>query len=241
MAAIPPTPPDHAHRLVLEQDLLSLRRRLVREATLAIDLLEASIRALWTLDTEAAIEVRRGEDRVDLEEVAIERECLRLLTTHRPYGTDLRFITFSLRVNSDLERIADHAASIAKICLRLSARNATPPRWPTALTELGERVPMLCHRLLRAVLDDDSTAARELVRDDAVIDTLDKRLFQEVQDYLDRHDAQRDGALYMYRVGRELERVGDLVTNIAEDVVYLATGEIIRHAHDEPADRWGEQ
>lgn len=237
MAEKTPTPPEPTHRLVLEQDLLGLRRRLIREATLAIDLLEASIRALWTLDTEAAIEVRRGEDRVDVEEVAIERECLRLLTTHRPYGTDLRFITFSLRVNSDLERIADHAASIAKICLRLSA-NDTPPRWPTALTELGERVPMLCHRLLRAVLDNDEQAARELVRDDAVIDTLDKQLFQEVQDYLARPDAQRDCALYMYRVGRELERVGDLVTNIAEDVVYLATGEIIRHAHDEPADRW---
>lgn len=232
--------PHPARSIHFDRDMALLRRRLMREATTAVDMLEAAIRALWQLDADLAREVRRGEDRLDAEEVEIEAECLRLMTLQQPFGADFRFLAFCLKVNTDIERVADHAASIAKITIKLH-KGADLPPWPTALTELGERLPLLCHRLLRAVLDQDEQAAVDLVGSDEVIDALDKRLFHEVQDLLARHPDQAEGALLIYRVGRELERVGDLMCNIAEDVVYLATGHIVRHQKpgraDAPRDR----
>ena len=211
----------------LEPELAKLRRRVVRAANVSIDMLEASLHALWTVDHTLASEVRGRDDQVDEEEVDIERECLRLLTLRHPYGQDFRLVTFCLKANADIERVADHATSIAKITQRLDPIH--PPKWPTALVELGDRVPVLCQTVLRAVLDEDVTAARELVAGDRVIDTLDAKLFAEITAFIEREPKDGGAALHLYRLGRELERVGDLMANIAEDVVYLATGEIIRH------------
>jgi phosphate transport system protein len=211
----------------LDRELGHLRRRVLRSANVAIDMLEASLHALWTVDHEVALDVRRRDDAVDDEEVLIERECLRLLTLQRPYAQDFRLITFCLKANADIERVADHATSVAKIALCLDPRQ--PPQWPTALTEMADRVPVLCHTLLRAVLDEDIAAARSLVVGDRVIDRLDSRLFDEITAWVKREPGTADLALHCYRLGRELERVGDLMANIAEDVVYLVTGEIIRH------------
>ena len=212
---------------VLERDLAALRRRVMRQANVAIDMLEAALHALWHADHAIALDVRRRDDAVDDEEVLIERECLRLLTLQQPYGTDFRLVTFCLKVNGDIERVADHATTIAKMARRLDPLDI--PKWPTSLLELGDRVPVVCQRLLRAVLDLDVDAARRLVERDEVIDSLDKRLFKEITAWMERDSTCGKQALMCYRLGRELERVGDLMANIAEDVVYLVTGEIIRH------------
>lgn len=198
----------------------------MREASVAIGMLEAALSALWPLDVDSAREVRARDDRVDREEVAIEAECLRLLALQNPVGADLRQIAFCMKVNADIERVADHSSSIAKLSQRISQ---PPPKWPTALIELGERVPLMCYDLLRAVLSEDTDGAREIVKRDKMIDRLDDRLFEEVLERLDTEPDRAPDALIIYRIGRELERIGDLMGNIAEDVVYLVTGEIIRH------------
>jgi phosphate transport system protein len=212
---------------VLNRDLAKLRRRVLRSANVATDMLEGALHALWSVDHAVAADVRSRDDVVDAEEVQIERECLRLLTLQRPYGQDFRLITFCLKANADIERVADHATSIAKITLKLDP--VVHPVWPTALTELGDRVPVMCHTLMRAVLDEDLAAARALVENDRVIDGLDDRLFDEVTDWVTNEPSSAEAALLCARLGRELERVGDLMVNIAEDVVYLVTGEIVRH------------
>jgi len=215
-------------RRTFDRSLVMLKRRLVQEATSAVNMLEASLEALWKLDKEAAQGVRRRDDMIDREEVAIEEECLKALTLQQPVARDLRILTFVLKVNSDIERVADHAKSIAKVTLALES--VRPPRWPTSLVELGQRVPMMCHALLRSVLDEDESGAR-LVRDeDKTIDALDRRLFDEVVDAIRKDQVTPADGLLIYRTGRELERVGDLMTSIAEDVIFLATGRIVRHA-----------
>ncbi|MDX2119207.1 MAG: phosphate signaling complex protein PhoU [Planctomycetota bacterium] len=221
-----------------EQRLALLKRRLVRESAQAIGMLEAALAALWTLDVDAARTVRNEDDKVDTEEVNIEREAHSLLALHHAFARDFRAITFILKVNADIERVADHASSIAKITVRIAKhlgdgeKLATqPPQWPTALRELGDRVPLMCHELMRAVLDENVDAARELMKGDQTIDTLDRRLFEEVLDLIEEAPDRRmlAAGMLIYRIGRELERVGDLMTNISEDVVYLATGSIVRH------------
>lgn len=211
-----------------EHRVAFLKRRLIRETAQAIGMLETALDSLWTLDVDTATEVTRHDDTIDSEEVAIEQECFSLLALHHAFARDFRTLAFILKVNADIERVADHACSIAKIVRRMRP----PVEWPTALRDLGERVPLMCHDLMRAVLDIDVEVARELVRSDKVIDNLDKRLFEEVQEMMSKLSFSEDAranALLIYRLGRELERVGDIMANIAEDVVYLATGEIVRH------------
>jgi phosphate transport system protein len=221
--------------LSIDRRIAILRRRLVREASVAIAMLEAGIDALLRLDAEAARGVRRQDDRIDQEEVEIEQECYALITLHNPFARDFRTLAFILKVNGEVERVADHACSIAKVAIRmreLLGEGAPVPRWPTALVELSQRVPLMCHELMRIVLSEDVEAARGLVSSDRTIDTLDRQLFQEVVEWIEARsvgDATTPAGLLMYRSGRELERIGDHMAGIAEDIVYLATGSIIRH------------
>lgn len=212
-----------------DRDLLTLRRRLTREAQTATSMLDAAIAALRALDPDAARAVRSIDDTVDAEEVAIEAECFRLLSLQQPVGEDFRRIAFCIKANQDVERIADHATSIAKAAVRLHEAGASTA-WPLALTDLMDRVPQTAHRLLRIVLDEDTAAARELIDSDEVIDRLDKQLFREVEDLIQRTPSRTTEGLLIYRVGRELERAADLLAAMAEDVVYLVEGTIVRHA-----------
>lgn len=190
-------------------------------------MLERSLDALWTLDVGKAREVRKSDDQIDREEIEIEQECYRLMTLQHPFARDFRVLTFVLKVNGDVERVADHATSIAKVTQRLDF--TSPPKWPTSLVEMGQRVTVMCHSLLRAVLDEDPMIAAQIVGEDKTIDVLERRLFEEIEELMRKDPHWVRNGLLIYRVGRELERVGDLMKNIAEDVIYLATGSIVRH------------
>ncbi len=215
----------------LDQQLSALRRRLIREASQATDLLKQSLDVLWNSDAEGAKEIKKIEKQIDLEEVRIEQECFRILALQQPFGADFRLITFSLKANSDIERLADHASSIAKISKKITMEN---PDWPESLKEMGERIPMMCQELLRAVISADADAADQVVERDKVIDRLDKQTFVELTAKIENNPSAAAQYMLMYRISRELERVGDLLGNIAEDIVYLVTGNIVRHAPKAP-------
>jgi len=225
----PTTPPPQRAHSALERELIGLRRRVVQQATLAIRMLQEALEALWRVDRTFAAELKIRDNTVDDEEVAIEQACFRVLALQQPVARDFRIIAFVLRANSDLERVADHACSIAKVARKIEGD--TPPKWPTALLEMGERVPDMCQRLLQVVLNEDAVAARALIEEDETIDTLHKQLFVETVEFMRTEPGNEANGLHIARLGRELERVGDLMANIAEDVVYLVTGEIVRHEH----------
>lgn len=221
-----PPRPRSTSNAKFDAELASLRRRVIREASMAIDLLVSAVSGLWVIDHDLARKIRTGENEIDAEEVAIEQECLRLMTLERPFGYDMRQLAFCLKVNQDIERVADHASSLAKICLKLSE---PPPQWPTALREMGDRIPVACEEMIRAVVNSDVEAARQIRANDKTIDQLDKRAFEEIRELIEREPHNAGTGMLMYRVARELERVGDLLGNIAEDVIYLETGQIVRH------------
>ena len=233
-----PTYPDRPESSITDRKVAALKIRLMREATLAIAMLEQALAALWSLDVDAARAVRQSDDRVDLEEVAIEQACYEIMALRAPYARTFRILAFVLRVNADFERVADHACSIAKAVVKIAehAERSEAPTWPTALLDLGERVPAMCHQVMRAVMDENADAARALVATDENIDRLDRRLFDEAREMMrgrngiPASDEELAMGMLIYRIGRELERVGDLMAAIAEDVVFLATGSIIRHS-----------
>lgn len=224
-----------ASNLAFERRIIELKQRLEHEAKQALAMLESALAALWQLDREGAKLVRAADDNVDREEVAIERESFEILTLQHVFARDFRMVTFIIKVNADIERVADHASSVAKIASRI-AKLLPPgviPRWPTSLRELGDRVVLACQNTLRAIVNEDVNAAREVVASDRIIDDLERGLFDE-SICLIRDEGRTDSAmavgLLVSRVGRELERIGDLMKNIAEDLIYLSTGDIVRHA-----------
>lgn len=208
-----------------------LKQRIVDEAIAAVGMVESSLRALFDVDVAAAEEILRRDDRIDTEEVKIEEQVFRLMALQAPVAKDFRGLAFCLKVNTDIERVADHACSIAKITRKLDA--SMPPDWPTSLVELAQRVPITCQQLLRALVDEDVEAAKRIIVDDQTIDSLHRKLFDETVELMERMSTPHSVGLLVYRVGRELERIGDLMVNIAEDIVYLDTGEIVRHRKKE--------
>jgi phosphate transport system protein len=217
-----------ANDIQLDHELSALRRRLIREASRATDLLAQSIQVLMSKSDEGVSEIREIEREIDKEEVRIEEECFRILALQQPFGSDFRMLTFCLKVNSDIERLADHAASIAKISRKL---HDVDLQWPQAMLEMMQRIPVMCEELVRAVINTDPDAAREVVARDKAIDKLDKQAFRELSEIIKDHPDDATPYMLMYRVSRELERVGDLLGNIAEDIIYLVTGDIVRHDH----------
>jgi phosphate transport system protein len=218
---------DAANQAQVQREIAALKARVQKEASTAVGMLESACEALFKLDEPAARGVMVIDDQVDTEEVHIEEEGLRILVLFQPYARDFRTITALLRVNADLERLADHATSIAKLTLKLKALGVAA--FPTSLIELGQRVPMQCHALLTSLGSEDAESARSVIRADITIDTLDKRLFDECIAVIGHTHESKAAALLMYRCGRELERVGDLAGAIAEDLIYIAGGAIVRH------------
>jgi phosphate transport system protein len=213
----------------LPRQIVGLKRQLIKEASYAVAMIEQALDALLRLDRPQAKAVRKQDDVIDRQELEIEKACLDLLLMQHPVASDFQAVLFVLRVNTQVERVGDHATSIAKCASRM-VKAGLEPRWPTSLIEMAHRVPACCHKTLRAVLDEDVAAAREIIDEDEVIDQLEKSLFSETLELI-RTDPNGDLAgLYIYRVGRELERTADVMASICRDLVFRETGENLRHA-----------
>lgn len=213
-----------------DHELANLRREFTAHATTCFEALERAHQALRARDAALAKQVIEDDDKVDEEEVRIEHECIRLITLYNPVAADIRLLITMLKLNGDLERIADHAANICKQTRKIIRHDGAVPEH---LLALSERVRSASRDVFQAFLDRDVAAARAVLEGDAKVDKLDHTVRHEVHDMLDHENAEVASMLCAYRISRELERVGDRLANMAEDTIYLITGEIIRHAHDE--------
>lgn len=205
-----------------------LHQRLCREGMLALELLEAAIVALKKCDRDAARKLRLRDTEVDEEEVHIEEETVRLIALHQPVARDLRRLMLIIKSNADIERIADHAMGLCKSVLYLDKDEN--PDWPTALLDMADRVVPRAHDALRALQDLDADAAQKLIDEDATLDSLARRAFEEIEQSEAKGRITNRAALLAFRASRELERISDLLGAICEDIVYTRTGRIIRHA-----------
>ncbi|MCB9847425.1 MAG: phosphate signaling complex protein PhoU [Phycisphaeraceae bacterium] len=221
------------HVTPLQQALARVNQRLLGEADLAIQQVQDAIAALKSCDREAAQRVRRADDIVDREEVDIEEDCLKILALHKPVAIDLRRTTLILKVNEDLERIADHASGVAKAVSYLD--KADKPVWPPALIAMTEEIHPVIARAKRALTDESKGASRELIAGDRTLNKLAKKVFEQVEAGIAEDALSERAGLLAYRASRDLERIGDLCVDIAEDILYFRTGEIVRHtSKDKP-------
>ena len=174
------------------------------------------------LDDEASVNIR---------EVAIEEECLKMLALHQPVAIDLRRVATVLKINGDLERIADLAVNVGERAQSLVLYPEFP--FPDNMDEMAEFSIAMVRDALDAFVRLDVDAAREVCRQDDVVDNLNRQIIDDLNAYVQDHSGDFEPAMQFFSASRHIERIADHATNIAEDVIYLVDGEIARHRRDE--------
>lgn len=214
---------------ILAHEISTLQTRVVR---LAIDVearLEETLDALADRDAARAQRIVESDDTIDHREVEIEEECLKILALHQPVASDLRWVIAVLKINNDLERIADIAVNIAERVHRLAPSPASGME--RHLREMGNHAIAMVRRSLDALTRSDPGLAREVLRMDAALDRMHRMTFETVERNVTAEVPPVQALLLFLSCSRDLERVGDHATNIAEDLIYLFEGSIVRHTH----------
>jgi phosphate transport system protein len=183
--------------------------------------------ALSNLDVPAAQRVIRQDEDVDNEEVQLEEECLKLLALYQPVAVDLRLIISMLKINMDLERIGDHAAHISRIAIRLA--ELPPIEVPQSMHTIYQQSKLMLRKSLLAFVEADSAMAETVLRMDEEVDALCKETMPGQIELIRGNPDETEQRLMIITACRQLERIGDHAANIAEDVIYLLSGDIIRH------------
>jgi phosphate transport system protein len=211
----------------LLRDLDTLQRKIVGMATAVEESVYKAIRALQERQVDLADEVMDGEDEIDEHENRIEEECLKMLALHQPVATDLRRIVVALRIINDLERIGDLAQDIAERAMVLAKLPQMPV--PPQLQKMTDQTISMLRQSLDSFVNLDTRLARAVLRQDDVVDQYNVEIIDELILFMKQSGTNVEAGLSMFSAVRHLERIADHATNIAEEVVYLVEGELIRH------------
>jgi phosphate transport system protein len=211
-------------------DLLEeLRSRLARMTAMVQSSVEQAIEAVFTLDPHLTQQVIDGDTRIDEEEVQVEKGAIDLLALYQPAAGDLRLITTIIKVNGDFERIADCAVNIAQRVQFL--RNLEHYEPPTDLRVMANSVIATLRETIQAFNLTDEALARRVLRGDDVVDALYHQIVQDMLNMMESQPHKANQDLSNIMIAKNLERMADHCTNIAEDVIYVNSGRIIRHLH----------
>ncbi|MCC6408188.1 MAG: phosphate signaling complex protein PhoU [Planctomycetes bacterium] len=217
----------------LQHDLDDLKKDILTMGSLVEESINKAIASLVHRRPELASEVSAGDEAIDRKELAIEDKCLKMLALHQPVAGDLRFIIGCIKVNNDLERMGDHAQAIAERATYLATH--APIEAQIDFQRMVVKVQSMVKRGLDALVNLDAELARAVSREDDEVDAYHKQMFAELQDLMRRDADTVERAVHTLSVVRHLERIADLATNIAEDIVFMVEGEVIRHHSTEPS------
>jgi phosphate transport system protein len=218
------------------RDMEGLWTRVLKQAAVVEEALNTSVRALCDGRADLAAGVKIGDQAIDRWEILIERDCLRVLALHQPVASDLRRIAVVLRINNDLERMADLARHIAKRAKKLAG--AQPPTAiPEELESMAVEALAQVRDSLDALIKGDADLARRVIGGDRRIDRHQRLVRKGLKGAIRRDPDRLNTWLRLINTARNLERVADHATNIAEAVIYLKEGDIVRHSpRTNPAD-----
>ena len=214
--------------LHLHRDIERLQVKVSRLGDMVETSLHSSVQAFLTNNSDLAEQAYQTDLEIDELEVDIEEECLKLLALHKPVAADLRYIISILKLNNDLERIGDLTVKIAK--KRMPAENRNDINVDQELTEMADLVKQMLKTSLDSLINSSESKAQEVLNIEPRVDEININLHQKVRDYYSKHIEKLKHSLETLAVARTLERIADHTTNIAEDVIYMVTGKIIRHS-----------
>ena len=209
-----------------DQDLETLRQDLVRMGEIVQVSIKDAVDALAKRDKDLARRVMEGDDVIDRMQVEIEDRCISLIARQQPVATDLRILGTGLKITTDLERIGDHAFDIAKIVLLIGDEPLIKPL--VDIPRMAEISQQMLKNSLQAYLKLDIELAEQVCRADDMVDKLYHQVFRELLTYMLEDAKKIKQATQLIFVARYLERIADHSTNVAEWVIYLATGERLR-------------
>lgn len=211
----------------LRRDLERLRESLLHMAALVEETVFQAAHALQRRDVALAAKVIAGDDTIDAEQNRVEEECLKILALHQPVARDLRLVAAAMMICTDLERMGDLAANIAERAL-VAARAPTLPI-PERLPRMTDLTTLMVRQALDAFVNLDARLARVVGSLDDEVDRYNSQIIQDLIVTMRNEPDLVEPALSLFSAVRHLERIADHATNIAEDVIYLVEGEIVRH------------
>ena len=213
----------------IEHQIAQLKNSILQFGTIVEESISRSNTALFKRDVELAQKVIANDTEIDRLEVELEEECLKVLALYQPVAADLRFVVAVLKINNDLERIGDLASNIAKTVSQLTITG--PLELPEEISSMAKQVEEMVKNSLDAVVKADPDLARQVRKEDDIVDAGRHTVRKLVMQQIKKDPEKVEGLLQINSISKHLERIADMATNIAEDVIYMVEGEIVRHRH----------
>lgn len=214
-----------------ENELQALKNRLLTMGALVEERVHQAIHALVSRSEEAAERVIAADKEVNDLQIEIDERCIRLLATQTPLASDLRLITVAMKINDDLERIGDQAVNVAENAMKLLPQAPLKPL--IDIPRMAEISQRMTRDALDAFVNRDAELARTVLKRDDEVDSLKDQVFRELLTYMMADPGTIARALSLILISRNLERIADHATNIAEDVIFLVEAKDVRHHHME--------
>jgi phosphate transport system protein len=211
----------------LEKEIENLKKLILALSARVEDNVYKAVQSLTERNSALAESIVKNDPSIDQTEVAIEEECLKVLALHQPVAIDLRFIVAILKINSDLERMGDLAVNIAERAMFLATREK--PEVPLDLPLMAEKTKAMMKKSLDSLMKQDAKLAYEVLEADDEIDAMNREMYGAIQDAIRRKPEHLESLIHLLSCSRHLERIADHATNIAEDVIYMVDGVIVRH------------
>lgn len=211
----------------LQREIENLKKRILDLGARIETVVHEAIHSIEERDAVLAQKIIDEDIEIDHTEVEVEEDCLKILALYQPVAIDLRFIVAILKINNDLERIGDLGVNIAERSIFL----ASVPKVNASLDFAGmsKKTESMLNRCLDALVNMSSKLANEVCADDDEVDAMNRRMYLKIQEAMQEYPDQVPSLIHLLSVSRHLERIADHATNIAEDVVYMIEGRIVRH------------
>lgn len=213
--------------LHLSQDLAEAHNSLLKLSGSVEDMIASAVRSLVERQGALAAEVIDRDSQIDRSEVRIEEDCLKMLALHQPVAADLRRITTMMKINNDLERIADLACNIAQRADSLCPHPEFPI--PPGINEMALMTTSMVRRSLDSFVQRNTEQAHQVIEDDDRLDAKNVEVIETLNSLMSRDNTQIAAAMHCFSASRHLEQIADHAVSIAEDIIYMVDGVIVRH------------
>ena len=217
----------------LQKDIEKIKKIVLSLGAMVEERIRMAIKAIETWDAGLAEEIVRRDYEIDELEIEVEEECLKILALHQPVAVDLRFLIATIKINSELERIGDEAVNIANRVRNISKRRKIDLSFDFSV--MAEKAATMLRLSLDALVNLDLDMAFKVLTLDDEVDQMHREIYDRIKEAMSQNPEYVGYLINLYTTSRHLERVGDHSTNIAEEVIYLIEGEIIRHRAKEEA------
>jgi len=211
----------------IDQELADLKSQILRMGALVESQIEGSIKALVDRDADLASRIIERDTLVNTMDVEIDENCMRLLALQAPAARDLRFVTTAMKISTELERMSDISENISERVIELNEEPQLKPY--IDIPRMANWTMMMVRESLDAFVRSDAALARKVCANDDFVDNLTHQLFRELLSFMIENPATITRAIRLTFIGKSLERIADHATNIAELVIYMVEGKIIRH------------